>query len=374
VRLQNIADEAQVSRATVSLALRNHQSIPVRTRQRIQALAKRLGYRPNPLVSALMTYQRTTKPPASKYLTLAMVVSFSRNDSWKEFLSEDLLISAARRAREHGFIFEEFWLGDLQMNSERLGRMLARRSVPGIILSPLPVAPGNLQMDWSPFAAVAIGYSLVAPALHRVTTNRSHAMHLAVQQTRRMGYQRPGLALHVDQDARVDHQWAATFLWEQQQMERARRVPLFIEDNERWQAKSFARWFNAYRPDVVLSHNEEVLGWLEALGLRVPRDVGFVHLWNPDRSGKFAGIYHDPPAIGEAAVDFLVGMIQRNERGVPAAPQTLLMEAAWQDGASLKPSATPAILSGRASSPLASDGRAARDIRGAGRLAREKKT
>jgi hypothetical protein len=68
----------------------------------------------------------------------------------------------------------------------------------------------------------------------------------------------------------------------------------------------------------------------------VPKDVGFVHLWTPDRSGNYAGIYHDPPAIGAAAVDFLVGMIHRNERGVPAAAQTLVLEASWQDGATLR--------------------------------------
>lgn len=44
VRLVDIAEEAGVSRATVSLALRNHTSIPEKTRQRIQTTARRLGY------------------------------------------------------------------------------------------------------------------------------------------------------------------------------------------------------------------------------------------------------------------------------------------------------------------------------------------
>jgi LacI family transcriptional regulator len=34
-------------------------------------------------------------------------------------------------------------------------------------------------------------------------------------------------------------------------------------------------------------------------------------------------------------VDFLVSMIHRNERGVPKAAQTLLLDATWQDGATL---------------------------------------
>ena len=44
VRLVDIAKEAGVSRATVSLALRDHASIPERTRLKIQRTAKFLGY------------------------------------------------------------------------------------------------------------------------------------------------------------------------------------------------------------------------------------------------------------------------------------------------------------------------------------------
>jgi DNA-binding LacI/PurR family transcriptional regulator len=45
---------AGVHLSTVSLALRNDARLPATTRQRIQALAQRQGYSPNPLVSILM--------------------------------------------------------------------------------------------------------------------------------------------------------------------------------------------------------------------------------------------------------------------------------------------------------------------------------
>src|SRR3954467_13477885 len=93
VRLQDIADRAAVSKATVSLALRDHSSIPPATRARIQGIADELGYRPNPLVSALMTYQRSAQP-RPKAVTLALVMNFRRKDAWKSYLSEDLLSQA----------------------------------------------------------------------------------------------------------------------------------------------------------------------------------------------------------------------------------------------------------------------------------------
>jgi LacI family transcriptional regulator len=336
IRLQDIAAKAGVSRATVSLALRNHASISPETRARIHQIAAALGYRPNPLVSALMSHQRRGKPQQPTHLGLAMVINFSRRERWQKFLSEDLLSSATARAEQLGYHLEEFWLRDADITPEQLSSILYRRSVPGLIIAPLPEARGQIQMDWENFSAVAIGYSLLRPQLHRVTTNRFQGMRLAVKQLRKLGYHRLGLALRGDQDARVDHQWGAAFAWEQQRLERKARTFLFVVEENDWNERNFGRWFKANRPDVVLGYDPEIIEWLKRLGQRVPDDVGFAHLWAPDTSGAFAGIYHNPPAIGVASVDFLVGLIQRNERGLPSSSQTLLLEALWQDGATVR--------------------------------------
>jgi LacI family transcriptional regulator len=335
VRLQDIADKAGVSRATVSLALRNHSSISSATRVRIQKLAQELGYQPNPLVSALMSYQRTTRVQRATHLTLALIVNFSRQSDWRRYLSDDLISAAAAQAARHGYGLEEFWLGDLKMNPQRLSEILYQRNIPGVIVAPLPAAHGHLNMEWSHFSAVAVGYSLVRPQLHRVTTDRFQAMRLAIRRLRRMGYTRIGLAMHVNQDARVNHQWGAAFVWEQQQLAAAERTSALLVEESDWNEKKFAKWFEKNRPEAILGYDPAIIDWLKKLGRKVPEHVGFVHLWNPDRSGKFAGIYHDPPAIGAAGVDFLVSMIHRNERGVPKAAQTLLLDATWQEGATL---------------------------------------
>ncbi|MFH0965549.1 MAG: LacI family DNA-binding transcriptional regulator [Planctomycetota bacterium] len=53
VTVRELAGLAGVSAATVSRALRDHPRISVRTRTRIQNLARRIGYRPNALARAL---------------------------------------------------------------------------------------------------------------------------------------------------------------------------------------------------------------------------------------------------------------------------------------------------------------------------------
>src|SRR4051812_9774003 len=60
--MKTIAAEVGVSVMTVSLALRNHPRISRATRQRVQTVATRLGYRSNPMVASLMTQIRSSRP------------------------------------------------------------------------------------------------------------------------------------------------------------------------------------------------------------------------------------------------------------------------------------------------------------------------
>ena len=55
VSLSDVARETGYSRGAVSLALRDHPSIPQSTCECIKAAAKRLNYRPNPLIAKLAT-------------------------------------------------------------------------------------------------------------------------------------------------------------------------------------------------------------------------------------------------------------------------------------------------------------------------------
>src|SRR3989304_5016867 len=61
--LRQIAKLAGVSAATVSMALRNHPRIPAATRRRVSALARRLGYKPNARIAALMGQIRLSRQP-----------------------------------------------------------------------------------------------------------------------------------------------------------------------------------------------------------------------------------------------------------------------------------------------------------------------
>ena len=60
--MKQVAEAAGVSLNTVSLALRNHRRISVKTRQHVQQVAENLGYRPDPVVAAGMARLRVHQP------------------------------------------------------------------------------------------------------------------------------------------------------------------------------------------------------------------------------------------------------------------------------------------------------------------------
>ena len=334
VTLAEIAKRAGVSVMTVSRALRKQSNISPDTQKRIQAIADELGYRPNPLVSALMTYRRAAKPIQS-HLSIGFITNFPTRDGWKASkLYEDFYQGVAECADRHGYGVEIFWKREPGMTPERLTQILLTRSIHGLVIAPLPVAHGELQLAWESFSAVTFGYSLTQPLLHRAVNHQYRSMRLAMRELRKLGYGRLGLALPASLNERVDRQWVASFLVEQLGFDQS--VPLFVVDDPEWKIENFRKWFEKHQPDVVISHEEVVLDWMKRLGIRVPGDVGFALLNCADQSGKVSGIYQNGPAIGAVAVDFLIAMIQRNERGVPGLPHSILVEGTWVEGQTVR--------------------------------------
>ena len=114
-----------------------------------------------------------------------------------------------------------------------------------------------------------------------------------------------------------------------------------ISEATRKKIKAIAERIN-YRPEVVLSLHLKVQQWLLNLGLRIPDDVGFVDLDCADRGGTRAGVYQHHERVGALALDTLMLLRQRNERGIPEVPQLTLLEGAWVEGATIKKQRGPA--------------------------------
>lgn len=333
--LQDVAIQAGVHRTTVSLALRDHPRIPLETRERVKAAAARLGYQINPLVAALMQSRRLGR--AVKHVTLAYVTNYPTRYGWKPVNHDrpDFFPGAVARARELGYKLEDFWLAEPGMTPDRFCDILAARNIHGLIIGRLPPGQNSLALDWSRFSCVALGMTLRSPVLHHVTENHYETVALGMQRCLERGYRRVGFVFSEANDSpRVGDRWLGAYL--RQQLSFPAKDRLAPCPQIPASPRAFAQWFKRSRPDALIAtHARPVIGWLKQMGLSVPRDVGLIDLEDHPQL-DCAGVRYDPTTIGALAVEMLIGLLHRNETGVPAANQhEVLLTGQWCDGRTL---------------------------------------
>jgi len=335
--LQDVAERAGVHRSTVALALRDDRRISADTRRRVQAIARELNYRLNPLVAALMRSRRSGKPV--KHVTLAYVTNYPTRYGWRPEHHDrpDYFPGAERRARDFGYRVEHFWLREPGMTSARFCEILRHRGIHGLIVGRLPPGEHALNLEWEHFSCVALGMTLHAPLLHHVTENHFEAAARAMQQCVARGYRRIGFVFSEANDSpHVGERWLSAYVGAQLRLPAAHRIPICAAGatNE----AEFARWFTAKRPDALLvSHARPVLSWLQRLGKSVPRDVGLVDLAGDHPELNCAGVACEPAKIGGLAVEMLIGLMHRNELGVPALRHEISLTGEWREGETLPP-------------------------------------
>lgn len=331
-----MADRAGVHRTTVSLALRNHPRIPAATRRRIQALARRMGYRVNPLVAALMRSRRAGTAP--KHLSLAFVTNYPTRFGWRPPNHDrpDFFPGAVARAADFGYKLEHFWLGEEEMTPARFCDVLTVRNVHGILLGRLPPGQDTLDLAWDRFSCVALGMTLRQPNLHRVTENHFGTVWHAMERCRELGYRKIGfIRSSPDDSPQVGAQWISAYLGQQQRFGLPGDPPPYGERAEPG-AAGFRAWLERWRPDaLIVTHADPVLQWLRAAGREVPRDLGMVELAHYHPELGRAGMYYDAAKVGNAGIELLVAMLHRGETGVPEDPSELVLSGSWHDGQTL---------------------------------------
>jgi len=329
--LADIARKAGVHVTTVSMALRNHPRLPAATRERLQSLAKKMGYAHDPLIQALVAYRRGAMPRKNPP-TIAYVTNWNTRHGWQRVTAHpEFHAGAQAKAGELGYKLDHFWLREEGMTHDRLSNVLHSRGINGIILaSHVREIDDALQFDWSRFSAVKIDYFPHHPELHNVTNNQFQIIRLAMQKVREAGYRRAGFVMDEGWDITVDHLWQAGYTWEQQSFAARDRIPPYLLPNK----TPFREWLKKHQPEVIISKAEFVQPFFRALKLSVPRDIAFVDIFLEDNSGKTAGVRQNHETVGALAVEIVAGQLQQNKFGVPELPTTTYVEGTWFDGAS----------------------------------------
>ncbi|MBC2596382.1 LacI family DNA-binding transcriptional regulator [Ruficoccus amylovorans] len=329
--LQDIADKLGVTKATVSMALRNHPRISLKTREAVKQTAAELGYRINPLVAACMTQMRTRREPGGE-TTLAFLHDHRQEDIVRGSLPASYAFrGAVERGQPLGYRVEPFAINSPGMTHRRLSDILTHRGIRGVIVSLLQESK-VVDLAWDHFAGVSIGYTLHPAVLDRICHDHFTACLSTLERLTRLGYGRIGLALRGIDHRRSVHFWAAAYLSFFRENHK-RPLPILIVEGE--DRAALARWLREARPDVVLSGNSFIPGWAREDQL-ADAETDFVNLsWEPGHA-ELAGVSHTFSEMGAGAVESVTAALQLNQTGLPLKPKTTLIPGEWIDGPSLR--------------------------------------
>jgi LacI family transcriptional regulator len=335
VRMAEIAQKLGVTQSTVSRALRNDPRIGEEMSARVREMAKALGYRPNPLISALMANRRRGDA-ANEIDVIALVTNYGGRVSWR---SKDVcrweFEGIQQRAGELGYRVEVFALRDYGGDHERLAATLRSRGIRGVLLGfsrddqedpPFPVAG---------FAAAGLSAYFRGNVVDRANFHGFYNVQLALERIRALGYRRPALVA-PDRNNRISQNlWSGAFLdWQRCLPEEDRLAPFIPAETDG--AEEFYEWFERNRADALLVYKTPVRRYLAKRGLAAPRDIGLAYLYRTsDEMGSAAGIDGQLKTVGELSLELVAERLTANRTDISSYPKEVLVKGTWHDGPSL---------------------------------------
>ncbi|MCZ6673669.1 MAG: LacI family DNA-binding transcriptional regulator [Verrucomicrobia bacterium] len=342
----DIAKEAGVCKATVSLALRNNPRISSEMRERIKTIADDMGYRLNPLVTANMAQVRRSKNWKGKMPTIGLLTTFydeQREEKRVEWhIQSRFLEGAKQRAEKLGFDFDFLEFDLAYYSSDRIQQVLVSRNVSGLVLAPLRFSNSILNLDWSEFAVASIGFTDALGNIPSVFYDNFRCMQDILDFLSHRGYRRIGFITDSENETRGGHLWNAGFLeYQDRVLEKSNRVPIMRIPKpellfERSDFEAMHRWYKQNKPDVVIAFRSKILDYFQSLGYKVPEDFGYMVLNWSYRTDGCSGYRQCHEEMGEVAVNIVSERLYNNDRGELSKPRTTLLRGDFVDGFTIR--------------------------------------
>lgn len=338
VSLGDVANEAKVSRMTASQALRGVGRLRPDTIDRVRAVARRLGYMPNPRLSQIMAEtartRHCTRNGVLAFLSTEPPGGMPASDEEKSFPA------AVERANAYGYGMERFWILEPGMSANRFNDILWARGIEGLIIPNISgqlfsKGQRTLPIAWEKFSVVEIGGSMLKPEVNRVRHDHFGAIIKAIHRLEQLNYRRIGLCMTREVDLRTHHRWSAAYLlWRTLRPAVADLSPLLVDAAD---SKRVVKWVRKNRLDAVLSPGDPFLTALRQGGIDVPGEIGFASLHiRGQEANLMTGIDQELILLACAAVDMLITLIHQRQRGVPEHPGELLFNGVWQNGQTVR--------------------------------------
>jgi LacI family repressor for deo operon, udp, cdd, tsx, nupC, and nupG len=324
VTINDVAQLAGVSKATVSLILSGRPGPAQSTRERVTEVAHRLGWRPSPQARGL-SMSRTS--------AIGLVMArdpevFALDPFFSRFVAG---VEIALRSRDYALVLRI--TGEAPGEEEATYRFMAHHRADGVLLTDLRLRDERFALLAAlGLPAVAVGHPVGACPLPTIGPDDDADVHEAVRHLVALGHRRvahvggPLQYVHSHHRARIfDRAARAHGLTTYR---RARGD--FTADSGR---RATVRLLELVEPPTAIVYDNDLmaaagLGAARDAGRRVPEDLSILSL---DRSqlGELAhppltGIMHDVVTWGRQAAEVLLCLIDGQQPAPPSLPPSLL--------------------------------------------------
>ena len=329
---RDIAAKTGVSAQTVSYVVRNTSGVSAATRKRVLAEMEKMGYKPQPALSALMRQYRL-HPSKRNVMKMAFI------NSWNEPLSKasaeplrNFYLGARAKADELGYLVEEYQGGDSKADQKKLRHQLRFSGAEGILLFPTLSPRSKLELDWENYSVVEIGQPLQGVEVTLVIPDHFGNAFRLCQRLIEAGFSRIGFLHDRAEHERIGGTYlggvlAASFLDGQKHF-----VPPLSSYN--LTTKQIVHYVKTRKCDALLVGAHFDPGWLRNAGIRVPGDVSLfgAGIYSSDIAAGIGGIDEEWFQVGEIAAQHLARLMQSNERGFTDVREVVTVPGRWMKG------------------------------------------
>jgi LacI family transcriptional regulator len=339
VTLADIAEACQVTKMTVSRVLSEKKGVRPDVRERVRDMAEKMGYRPDPALSALTRHRRqqlSIVQPRGDVIPLLMPTEAEAQLTNPYYVFSDMVSSMHNRAAMLGYRIEPVFLRRGSDDYRRHLRTFYHRGIRGILVLATVDLPPVIPEEWSSFAVVMLGSGSGQHPFHAVRNDFFQMMLCAVEVLRAKGYRRIGYVA-TETDARSAGRPVGALLSAAAHYPDLAVATFATPEWETSVDPAFVAWYQEFRPECLLSVAFLWGDWIQKLRLKVPDDVGIAQLNRPQAVTDIAGVVTSPSLQGRLAVERIHQLILNNEIGVPEDRTIIRVDGNWQEGRTVAP-------------------------------------
>lgn len=322
--LRELAAKLDLSHATVSAALRGGRGVKTSTRERVLIVARELGYRNNPLASALMSEMRRSRGAIFRG-TLALLDPGrpEKHDPVTPALKRHFI----RRARELGFVVDDIPLATCQEEAAKLGQILRARGFLGVLAISGEASLSLSSSDCEEFAVLELAHHSAPSRFHLLVIDWVRLLTLGFSRLHDLGARRIGLALDDTLSPVIVRGLLCGGLAVCGGHSAFPAIPPFVGPAA---SVDFAAWLSREKCDAVLATHPDFF-------VTTPpplKGALIAGLASPNSPSASCAPSHRLdlrlPDLGAHAADFLIHRVMRREFGPPKTPLFSSVAASWE--------------------------------------------